>query len=269
MLPDLAALPSEPAPGRPVPLVLTTGAADENRKLFEAAGVRCPVLLQEDGEVASLYWADGTPMAYLVDERGRTASPLAMGAPAVLALVHGEPSETAGQAEPPASNGKGQLRDLVTRAPRRSRITRDGLIAGTPAPSFRLPRLDGGELTLEAYRGQRVLVVFSDPACRPCDALAPELERLHRRARGLHVLLVSRGDPEGNRARVAQHGLTFPIALQRHWEVSRDYGLFATPIAYLIDEQGLIAADVAIGADAILGLAAEAAGPRPGKEVGR
>src|SRR6266704_3004459 len=30
-----------------------------------------------------------------------------------------------------------------------SKIKRDGLTVGTPAPSFRLPRLDGGELSLE------------------------------------------------------------------------------------------------------------------------
>src|SRR6266516_1302283 len=44
----------------------------------------------------------------------------------------------------------------------RSKIKRDGLKAGTPAPDFRLPRLDGGELSLAALRGRRVLLVFSD-----------------------------------------------------------------------------------------------------------
>src|SRR5438067_9853935 len=33
-----------------------------------------------------------------------------------------------------------------------SRINRKGLTAGTPAPSFRLPRVDGGQLSLEDYR---------------------------------------------------------------------------------------------------------------------
>jgi hypothetical protein len=42
--------------------------------------------------------------------------------------------------------------------------------------------------------------------------------------------------------------------MQRHWEISREYGMFATPIGYLIDERGIIAADVAVGAEAILAL---------------
>jgi peroxiredoxin len=119
----------------------------------------------------------------------------------------------------------------------------------------------GGELALDEFRGRRVLLVFSDPQCAPCSELTPKLELVHRREPGLQVLLVSRGDPAANRASVANHGLTFPVVLQRRWEVSREYGMFATPIGYLIDEAGVIAADVAVGADAILALAA--APPRP------
>ena len=63
---------------------------------------------------------------------------------------------------------------------RESTLNRNGLPAGTRAPNFSLPDLAGGERTLADYRGRRVLLVFSDPACGPCQALAPELERLHR-----------------------------------------------------------------------------------------
>src|SRR6266545_8036127 len=63
-------------------------------------------------------------------------------------------------------SGNGKSKSLA-----RSRLNRDGLKAGTPAPNFRLPRVDGGELSLEEFRGQRVLLVFSDPQCGPCDYL--------------------------------------------------------------------------------------------------
>jgi hypothetical protein len=43
------------------------------------------------------------------------------------------------------------------------------------------------------------------------------------------------------------YGLTFPVALRRHWEVSRLYGKFAPPVGYLLDEQGVIASDMAVG----------------------
>jgi hypothetical protein len=54
--------------------------------------------------------------------------------------------------------------------------------------------------------------------------------------------------------KVKEHGLTFPVVLQRHWEISRSYNMYATPIAYLIDETGVILHDVAVGENAILEL---------------
>ena len=141
------------------------------------------------------------------------------------------------------------------RALARSKIARNGLKAGTPAPPFRLPRLDGGELALEDLRGSRVLLVFSDPHCVPCDALAPQLEQWHREHPEVRMVMISRGEPGENRAKVRKHGLTFPVVLQQHWEISRRYAMFATPIAYLVDEVGVITHDVATGADAILRLA--------------
>jgi peroxiredoxin len=272
MAPELAALPVEPAGGRPLPLVVTTGSVDENRQLVEEHALRCPVLLQEGGEVASDYHAAGTPMGYLLDEQGRIASELAVGAEALLALA-GSRSLAADNQIGPASAAPGRnghRKPSGNRSLSESRLNRSGLPAGSPAPAFRLPRLDGGELSLEEYRGRRVLLVFSDPHCGPCDALLPELERRHRQSRGLAVLLIGRGKVEENRQKVREHRLTFPVALQKQWEVSRRYAMFATPMAYLIDEQGRIARDVAAGVEPILALARDAAPAANGKqETGR
>ena len=57
------------------------------------------------------------------------------------------------------------------------------------------------------------------------------------------------------RAKAAGHGLDFPIAIQRGWTVSKQYGIFATPVAFLIDEEGVIAQPVAKGKDEIVALA--------------
>ena len=70
--------------------------------------------------------------------------------------------------------------------------------------------------------------------------------------------MISKGEPKENRAKVKEHGLTFPVVLQQQWEVSRRYAMFATPIAYLINEQGVIAADVAVGVEPILALLTDA-----------
>ena len=140
--------------------------------------------------------------------------------------------------------------------PVESRILRRGLTAGTPAPLFDLPGIGGETVSLGAFRGRRVLLVFSDPECGPCDQLAPSLVGLHRKHRGngLAVVMVGRGDPTANKRKAHEHGYEFPVALQRRWELSKEYGIFATPVAFLIGEDGLIQRGVATGADEILAL---------------
>lgn len=184
-----------------------------------------------------------------------------MGAEALLALADGQ-AERNGQninndqgvvAHP---NGNGRATRFGNRSLAHSKIKRDGLKAGTPAPEFRLPRLDGrGDLSLSELRGKRVLLVFTSPGCGPCNALAPELERLHREHPEPEVVMISKGGPKENRAKVKEHGLTFPVVLQQQWEISRRYAMFATPVAYLIDEAGIITRDVALGVEPILELA--------------
>ena len=78
--------PKEATSG-PYPIVVTTGDAEENRKLVEHYGIRCLVLLQEQMEVAAKYRAQGTPMGYRIDGAGRIASELAVGAEPLLRLA--------------------------------------------------------------------------------------------------------------------------------------------------------------------------------------
>ncbi len=241
-------------------LVVSTGEAENNRKLFTEHKVACPVLLQKEMEVAAPYKAHGTPTGYLINPDGKIASELTVGGEALLALA---------RPQGPALAGRFSNRSLA-----RSKIKRDGLKAGTLAPDFRLPRLDGGELSLKELRGRRVLLVFSDPECGPCNALAPQLEKFYREtgrhsrppspggeeapAPALELVMISRREPKENRAKVKEHGLTFPLVLQQHWEIPRTYAMFATPMAYFIDEAGIIAHDVAVGVEPILALMAMA-----------
>lgn len=135
-----------------------------------------------------------------------------------------------------------------------SKINRQGLLKGTCAPEITGTSLSGQEISLGDYRGSHVLLVFSDPTCGPCNQLAPLLEKLHRRTPDIAVLMISRGTIESNSKKAAEYGFTFPIVLQRAWELSKLYALFLTPCAYLVDTQGNIGADVAIGTEAILTL---------------
>jgi peroxiredoxin len=251
LAPELAELQPQLRTQGIEPVLVSDGDAKPNRRLANRYGLDGPILLQPtDGQVEA-FKGQGTPVAYLMDEQGQVAAPLAVGAREVPRLAR---EALTGSLDGPNNNG----RRLPGQQPlTRSRLIRDGLAPGTTAPEFTLPGVNGPEVSLAAYRGRRVLLVFSDPNCDPCNQLTPELVKLHRRVRddGLALVMVSRGDPTENQQKCEQERVGFPVGLQRGWRLSREYGIFSTPVAFLIDEQGVIADKVAVGADEILALA--------------
>jgi peroxiredoxin len=242
-------------------VLISRGSADQQREMKREHGWGCEVLLDPSGQVAQAYHTNATPTGYVIDDSGRIASGLLVGAEAILDVVStisssGSSADTLREKEREAT-ARAQSAGLPVKDIRHSRITRDGLSAGTPAPEFSLPDLAGKIHTSSEFRGKRILLVFSDPDCGPCQQLAPTLAQLHQSLGpgNPQIVMISRGDPETNRMKAEQHGITFPLLIQPGWAVSKEYGIFATPVGYLINQDGQIEHDVAIGAEAILQLA--------------
>ena len=230
-------------------VLVTYGDVASNRKLAVEHGLDSTILLMESSPakefiVNELFRHRGTPSAYLLDEQKLVIQALAVGMDDILRVAR------------EACDRQGSIRKLPLTE---SRIVRDGLKAGTPAPAFRLPDIHGGTVSLDQFRGRKLLLVFSDPQCGPCDQLAPKLAELHRKHEnnGLAVVMVGRGDPEQNRKKAIKHGISFPLVLQEKWKLSRQYGIFATPVAFLVGKDGVIARNVATGPDEIMTLAYE------------
>ena len=91
-------------------------------------------------------------------------------------------------------NGRILLRlDALERAgagPRVSGEPQEPLPAGSVLHDFELPLLAGGSMTLSQWRGQRLLLIFFDPACVFCQKLLPSLP--HTPA--IATLIISTGD---------------------------------------------------------------------------
>jgi methylamine dehydrogenase accessory protein MauD len=122
---------------------------------------------------------------------------------------------------------------------RPSRLGRDGLQPGRKAPDFTLPCVDGDDVSLHEFAGRKVLLVFTQSGCGPCHDIAPELNRLH--ARGEHqVLVINNGDAESTQEWAAETKARFPVLAQEKFSVSKSYEAFATPFAFLIDEEGIV-----------------------------
>ncbi len=130
-----------------------------------------------------------------------------------------------------------QLEQLQATTP--SRLGRDGLRLGKKAPGFRLPNGDGKEVSLDEFVGRKVLLVFTQSGCSPCKAIVPELNRLAQR--GTHqVLVVNNAAPDKTRAWASEVAARFPVLAQENHALSKRFQAFATPFAFLIDEQGII-----------------------------
>jgi hypothetical protein len=65
------------------------------------------------------------------------------------------------------------------------------------------------------------------------------------------MLFVSAGTKEANK----EMSLSSPVVLDQQFAVGRSFGASGTPSAVLVDEDGKIASEVAVGAPAVLELA--------------
>lgn len=123
---------------------------------------------------------------------------------------------------------------------RPARLGREGLKIGAKAVSFTLPdAVGGGDVSLDDFAGRQVLLVFTQTGCGPCHDIIPELNRVQQRGRQ-RVLVINNGDPDETADWAREAHTRFPVLTQDNWTVSRRYKVFATPFAFLIDEQGVV-----------------------------
>ena len=128
-----------------------------------------------------------------------------------------------------------------------------GLSIGDPAPALKLPDLSGKDVDLGDFRGRDTLVLFWNPGCGFCSAMLDDLKawEVHAPQGAPQLLVVSAGTVEANQAQ----GLRSPVVLDQGFAVGRAFGANGTPNAVLVDADGAIASELAIGAPAVLALA--------------
>ena len=88
MLGDMKSWERNPPKGAPELLVISKGASPAIRE----QGFRARVLLDPEFGAGIVFGAEGTPAAVILDEEGRVASSVGVGAPGVLALAGAVPA---------------------------------------------------------------------------------------------------------------------------------------------------------------------------------
>jgi peroxiredoxin len=117
------------------------------------------------------------------------------------------------------------------------------LDAGSRAPDFRLPRLDGGVSALADLVAEGpVLLVFFKVTCPTCQMTLPFLERIHA-AGTLPVHGISQNDDQDTSEFNREFGITFPTLLDTEesgFPVSDDYRISTVPSMFLVGQDGKI-----------------------------
>lgn len=119
------------------------------------------------------------------------------------------------------------------------------LNAGTAAPDFTLPTMDGKQFSLqEALARGPVLAAFFKISCPVCQFTFPFLERIYRTygQRNLTIVGISQNDQKGTASFMKQYGVTFPVLLDdtNTYPASNAYGLTNVPSIFWIAQDGEI-----------------------------
>ncbi len=259
LLPDIGRWQREHAGLMTVALV-TRGKPEANRSKSAEHGIT-NLLLQADREVAQAYMANGTPTAVLVQSDGTIGSPPAPGADAIRQLV----ARTVGSPAPvpvaaARTNGKGNGSGDAARPAQQVPIPTSDKV-GQPAPALTLPDLDGNEVDLASFKGDKTLLLFWNPGCGFCSRMLDDLKAWEAAppAGAPKLLVVSTGTPEANRAM----GLRSTVVLDQGFNAGRAFGASGTPSAVLLDAKGNFASGVAVGVPSVLALARAEDVPAP------
>jgi peroxiredoxin len=119
------------------------------------------------------------------------------------------------------------------------------LPAGTKAPQFELPAIDGSKFSLQdALSRGPVLAIFFKISCPTCQYALPYFERVHKTYGGKQVSIVgiSQNDNKDTATFLKKYGGTFPVLLDdtKAYPVSNAYGLTNVPTAFWISQDGTI-----------------------------
>jgi peroxiredoxin len=131
-----------------------------------------------------------------------------------------------------------------------------GVAVGLPFPDFEAEDESGSSWCAEQLRGRRTLLVSWSPTCSFCELIADDLADLvpSLADAGVDVVLLATGGARANRESLERSNLACRLLLQDDEAVAA-FADMGTPVACVIDEQGIVAEPLALGASRVVQLA--------------
>ena len=211
---------------------ISSGNAREN--LDKLAGETLKqILLQKDRETILDFGAQWTPTAILVNADGTIASRAAVGDKAIRELMEMIKTQINEAGLLLIANGDHRLTEKL----------------GDDLPEFFETDVFDKIVASQDLRGKKTLVAFWSLTCGFCTKMLDDL-RDWDKTKGAdepNLLVISQGETELHR----QLNLQSPIILDEDRRISKELGMSGTPSAVLINEDGKIVSETAVGAENI------------------
>jgi peroxiredoxin/uncharacterized membrane protein YphA (DoxX/SURF4 family) len=214
---------------------ISKGSAAENLERFRN-NVSDGMLLQKNMEFASELHIKWTPAAVLVGTDGNIASHPAVGDMAIRDLI-----------------GKLRSEDLskpryhVKNSQKRGRVK-----IGEPIPEFVTKDLNGSDVSRETFLGKPTLVFFLSSGCGYCGEVVDQIRKWESSTErnGTNAIVFSDADEEKHRS----YALNTPIVIDPGYKIAANLGIYGAPSGVIIDENGVIASETAVGGPMIWSL---------------
>jgi thioredoxin-related protein len=205
-------------------VLITSGKASENSGKFGTAFKN--ILLQKEREVSETYKANWTPTLLVVNSEGFIASRPAVGDAAIREMIKRIEAENEIEY---FANGDTKIGETI--------------------PEFSLKDLRGREWTAKDFQNRKTLVTFWSSSCGYCKQMMEELQNWDRTkgADAPDLLVLSNSEAEAHK----DFDLESPVLLDKDFQIATKLGMAGTPSAILVNEEGKIVSETAIGADNI------------------
>ena len=223
---------------------ISNGKAEDNLKKFAGNSVR-EILLQEDNETGKDFNAVWTPTALLVNSDGTIGSRPAVGDAAIRKLLEKIENQNF-EAEP----------IFITN----ENTNGNGAKFNKTVPAFSLENLEGGKISQKDLRGKKTLVAFWSMDCGYCVNMMDDLRDWDKQ-KGMdepNLVVFSTGKVEAHQ----NLNLESPVLLDENHQISKELGMSGTPSAILVNEDGKIISEIAVGAPQIWALLGKRNGER-------
>ena len=117
-----------------------------------------------------------------------------------------------------------------------------GTEVGMQAPDFTLTNMNGKEVSLSDYRGEKVFLNFWASWCPPCRQEMPDMQKLYEEyGEEVVILAVNVGENKSTAANfMMENGLDFSVLLDTDKSTARNYLVRGIPTSYFLDKDGVI-----------------------------